>query len=512
MRDRRGLCALVCATTLACATGSAPTQAEDPIETLALDAWRRAEVAGLSVYTNAPDAEALRVLRRMEQFVAFLGDFLGDFRLDGDVTAPRATDVFLFAQEEQLRLFTPDPEETGLGVAGFVTEPFPKTSLVSSVRGASPALTVFRHELVHVVHASDPDRRPPRWAAEGLAVYFSTVSLRSDVLTLGRPSDPWLRAARAFHKALPLARIFSWDGTEAIELDRFYADAWAFVHYGLQSEILGGPNRVGAFRAFADRVGRGEPWEPALEAAFGEPLPVVEAEFRRHRRRLLEAEVNTVVHLRVAIPTEDVLFEALPGSEIARRLAGLTSQVGDCALDTRRRLYDYLLELNAEDSEALLGRMRVAVLDHDLELAERLWSRVPVEPRGGLEALLAQAEFAQARWLAEPAETRDREHFVEARDAWARVLVVEPEHLPALLALGMLHVEADAEDPRVGLDALRRAIDLDPHRRSIRLDLARLLVRAGELDAARRELGPLAAAEENSETAREARRLLRQLR
>jgi hypothetical protein len=41
--------------------------------------------------------------------------------------------------------------------------------------------------------------------------------------------------------------------------------------------------------------------------------------------------------------------------------------------------------------------------------------------------------------------------------------------------------------------------------------MARLLVRAGELDAARRELEPLAAAEESPKAAREARRLLRQL-
>jgi Tetratricopeptide repeat len=321
-----------------------------------------------------------------------------------------------------------------------------------------------------------------------------------------------MRVARTVDQALSLARIFSWDGTEAIELYRFYADAWAFVHYGLQSEVLGGPNRVDAFRSFVDRVGRGESWKPALEAAFGASLPAVEDEFRRHRRRLLEAEVNTVLHLKVSIPTKKPVFEAVPGPEIARRLAGLTSQVGESALGTRRRLYDFLLELNADDSEAQLGRMRVAVLDHDFEFAERLWSRVPLESRGDLDALLAQAELAQARWLAVAAKRRDRKHFVEARDAWGRVLAVAPEHLPALVALGMLHVELDAEDPRIGVDALRRAIDLDPQRRSIRLDLARLLVRAGEFDAARRELEPLAAAKENLETAREARRLLRQLR
>jgi hypothetical protein len=40
---------------------------------------------------------------------------------------------------------------------------------------------------------------------------------------------------------------------------------------------------------------------------------------------------------------------------------------------------------------------------------------------------------------------------------------------------------------------------------------AGLLARAGQLEAARRELDPIAAAEGNPETAREARRLLRQL-
>lgn len=512
-RDRRAIWAVSCGIALACAAGVKPVRESDPdpLALLALDSWRRAEIAGLTVYTNASDAETRSVLRRMEQFVAFLSDFLGDFRLDGDPTPPLPTNVFLFAEEEQLRLFTPEPKDGGFGVAGYVvTDAPPTASLASSVRASLPALAVFRHELVHVVYSSDPARHPPRWAQEGLAVYFATVTLRDDVLTLGAPSGRLLSLAQQVHRPLPLAKIFSWDGEEAIDMDRFYTDAWAFVHYGLESKIYGGPDRVRAFRAFLDRIERGEAWKPALETAFGAELPVVEAEFLRHRRRLLEAEVSTVVHLRVPIPNDAVTFEGVPEDEIARRLGDLASQVGDWAPDTRRRLYDHLLASNDRDPQALVGRMRVAVIDEDPELAARLFGRVPPESRGTAQALLARAELVQARWLAEPAETRDREGFLEARDAWQRVLALQPEHLPALVALGRLYVEAETEDPRVGVDALQRAVALDPHRHSIRLDLGRLLIRAGENDAARRVLGD-ASMEGSPDAAREARRLLRKL-
>lgn len=511
-RTSRSPWILGCAALLACATAGspAPRPHPDPIEALDLGAWRRAEIAGLTIYTNAPNAEARRVLRRMDQFVAFLSDFLGDFRVDGDPVALRPTDVFLFAREEQLRLFTPNPDETGIEVAGYVTEHFPRSSLASSVRATAPALSVFRHELVHVVHASVPGRHPPRWAQEGLAIYFSTITLRSDVLTLGGRSEE-LGVARRYPQPLRLAELFSWEGEEPIEVDRFYADSWTFVHYGLHSGVLGGPDRTRAFRDFLDRVERGERWEPALEAAFGAPLAVVEAEFRAHRQRLLEAELGTVVHLTVPIPDDAaIVFEPVPEREIAGRLAGLAMQAGDWAPEARRLLYDFLLAGDEHDPEALAGRMRVAVLDGDLALAARLWERVPVDARASRAALLARAELAQARWRENPPDRRDRAGFFEARDAWVRVLAEAPDPLPALVALGKLYVDAKAEDPGVGLDALRRAAKLDPHQRSIRLDLARLLLRAGDVDTARRELEPLAASG-SGESTREARRLLRSL-
>ena len=512
----RTLTAVACLLAIACAVGQ-PTPpavdatAGDSIGVLDLDGWRRADVAGLSVYTNAADDEVGRVLRRTEQFVAFLGDFLGDFRLDGDTTAPRPTDVFVFARDEQLQLFTPEPGENGFGVLAYVAESLPKLSLASSVRSAAPELEIFQHELVHVIHTSDPDRRFPPWVMEGLASYFATVSFRSDVLTLGRPSDTWMAIVRSYDEALPLARVFSWDRAETLEPVRLYADSWAFAHYGLQSEAFGGPPRVGAFRAFVDRVGRGQAWLPALEAAFDAPLAVVEAEFQDHRRRLRAAEVYRLAHLRVPLGTGTPAFVAVVATEIARRLAELATSVGEWGRDARRRLYDHLLESGPEDPDALVGRARVAIDDGDLELAQRLWEWVPPESRDGFEALLAQAELAQARWVAEPADARDRDGFNAARDAWTRVLAAAPDHLPALVSLGTLHGEAAKEDPRIGVDALRRAAEIDPHRRSIRVALARLLARAGDVEAARRELDPIAALDGDTETAREARRLLREL-
>jgi len=515
MDDPRALTAVACLA-VACAVGqptmpaTAPAVA-DPIDMLDLDGWRRADAAGLNIYTNAAADEMGRVLRRTDQFVAFLGDFLGDFRLDGDTTTLQPTDVFIFASQEQLQLLMPQPEENGFGVLGYVAESFPKLSLVSSVRSTAPALEIFQHELVHVVHASDPERRFPPWVMEGLASYFATVTFRSDVLTLGRPSDTWMMVVRSQDEALPLARVFSWDRGETLEPVRLYADSWTFAHYGLQSEAFGGPARVGAFRAFVDRVGRGEAWKPALEAAFGAPVAIVEAEFLAHRQRLREAEVYRVVHLRVPIPDHSPSFVVVAAPEITRRLAGLAANAGERGRDVRRRLYDYLLESDAEDAEALVGRARVAIEDGDLELVQRLWERVPPESREGFESLLAWAELAQARWLAEPPDSRDHDGFTAALDAWTRVLVAAPDHLPALVKLGVLHSEAPAEDSRSGLEALRRAIEIDPHSRSIRLALARLLARAGEIDAARRELDPIAAVEDGTETAREARQLLREL-
>jgi hypothetical protein len=79
-----------------------------------------------------------------------------------------------------------------------------------------PVLTaLFQHELLHVIHASDPERRFPPWVMEGLASCFATVTIRSDILTLGQPSNTWMLIVRSTDEALPLAQLFSWDRSEA---------------------------------------------------------------------------------------------------------------------------------------------------------------------------------------------------------------------------------------------------------------------------------------------------------
>lgn len=459
--------ALLAVFACACAKGPSAGDVPDP---LALDGWRRAEQHGLTIYTDAADATARSAFRQIRRFMDSISQVV--FRRPLELNRP--IELFVFRSEEEYERFAP---EWVLGHTRLSTE---KSQIALSIEHAWTGTGVLYHELVHAVLLNDPKLRFPSWFHEGLAVFLGTSVLRGDVLTMGALSVEgigWIRK----RKPLPLRKLLSSPLAGQREIGLYYSDAWAFVHFGMLSGSLGGPDRRREFGDFVARVSRREPWEAAFGAAFRATPEEIAKEYEAHREKLGRLGVVTLLNL--TLNSDDAPLELQPMSrlEIARQLTEVADGGFEAGVESAAQLYDELLAADPKDPEAICGRIRVAASQDELEVAEKLWQSLPEDQRRGASAALAEGDLALARAKElppdEPPSPRAAE-LTRAIDAYQRTLAEAPDRFAAIAGLGEAMVLAKHEDPAPAITALGHAIELDPESPEVRLDLAELLIRS----------------------------------
>ncbi len=493
---------LVLSAALACAGAMARSKdhAPDPI---VLDGWRLAEHAGLTIYTNASDATARRAFRQLSRFIDYVSQLVSGHPFE----ANRRLEVFVFGARSEYLRFAPEM------LAGHARRGDGENQIALSIEQIFEGTRTLYHELVHTVLHNDPDRSFPNWFHEGLAGFFDTSVLRGDVLTVGGLSPTAVQQMR-LKRPLPLRRLLASPASGQRDIELFYADAWAFVHFGLRSASMSGPDRRDAFGSFVSRVSRGEAWEPAFLAAFAATPEEIAEEYERHRKRLVDTQVLTLSNVTLALDEPALVFAPLGRLEIARELAQLGLGY-DAGTESAALLLDLLLEADPDDPEAIYGRIRVAVQRGELDLAGALWERLADDQRQGLAARQAEADLALERARAlrlDERATVGAENLARAIAGYRHVLVNAPDRLSALVGLGQALVLSEHEDPAAGISALERAIEMAPESPRVRLDLAELMIRTDALSAAEPHLDYVVEAYPHSPWANRAKRLRRKTR
>lgn len=447
--QRRGLWGVIAVCALAACAAAPPPEGGTPTEQVTLEGWRRAETAGLTFYTDAPDATALASLQQIGRFV----DFVSRLVYGHPFRADRPNDVFLFARRSEYRRFAPEK------VRGHARRGDGENVVALSIEGIYAGTETLYHELVHLVLYAEPGRHFPSWFHEGLAVLLSQSVVRGDVLTAG-DLPPMSVATLERAEPIPLRNLLSRPAYAQRDPTRYYADAWAFVHFGLMATSIGGADRHEAFTAFVSRLSLGAAWEEAFVEAFGTTPEALDQAFADHRHRLTRTRVVRLANF----PLDDspsIAFEPVAPLDAARRLGRLGLDGFDVGAGTAAQLFDRVLAQDPRDPEALCGRIRIAASREDLELGRELWQRLGDADRRNPAAWQAEADLALAI------------------DRYRRVLEAWPDRLAAQAGLGRAAVLATHEDPAPAIAALERALGRWPDHPTIRLDLAELLIRSG---------------------------------
>jgi hypothetical protein len=388
----------------------------------------------------------------------------------------RPIEVFVFGSQEEYHRFAPDT------LGGHARRADDENQIALGIEQASDGTGDLYHELVHTVLHNDPDRRFPSWFHEGLAVFLGTSVLRGDVLTIGGLSPTavaWIRHSRP----LPLRTLLASPASGQRNVTLFYADAWAFVHFGLLSPSLGGPDRRKAFGEFVARVSRGEPWEPAFQSSFQATPEEIAEEHERHREKLSEIRVMTL--LNVTLESETPRSRSnVDRLEIARQLTQLADGGYEVGIESMTQLFDLLLAADP----GIRGDLRAhpgGGIAPQLDLAGRAWQRLPGDRREGRRL----AGGGRPRPGARGRPPARRPQLAGRRRAEARHGRVPaspghaPDRLPRSRVWDRTMVRAKHEIPR-RIAALTHAVEINPEWPEVRLDLALLLIRSNAPGAA----------------------------
>jgi tetratricopeptide (TPR) repeat protein len=334
----------------------------------AKDTWISVRSKNFLLIGNASEKQVRQVGSRLEQFrEVFSHLFRGAV-----LSTPVPTTVVVFKSDRSYGPFKPNSNTAGYFQPG---DDVNYITLAAEVRGQQDPFTVIFHEYTHLM-VNNTLGNVPTWFNEGLAEYYSTVSISDDQkVVLGKPIGSHVYLLRQ-KKMLPLRTLFQVDQKSPYYNERdkqsvFYAESWALLHY-----LILGKNgeRAGQVSKFVEAIADNIPLEEAFQHAFSMTFESMEKELRDYIRN-------------DRYPIMSGHFERKLGSETDMQVRTITEAQAQAYLG------DLLLHSNRPEAESYL--QKALSLDPDLAMAHasmgmlRVRQGKPDEARQSLERALA---------------------------------------------------------------------------------------------------------------------------
>ena len=447
------------------------------------DVWLSVRSQNFLLVGNASEKEIRRVGTRLEQFRAVL------VRLFPQAGAQAPTTVVVFRSDADFRPFKPLYQgRLQEHVAGYFQpgDDINYIALAAEAHGALSPFGVIFHEYTHLVVNSSLSE-PPVWFNEGLAEYYSTfASDGGGRFTTGRPVVAHMQLLQ--RQSIDLAALLrvTHDSPAYNERDKsnaFYAQAWALVHYLLQSD---GGQRVAELARYSELRAAGETFEESFRQAFKVDISTVERDLRRY---VLRDSYRSVTYTAAA-----------PLASAAQMQTRRLSEA-----ETHAYLGDLLYHNNRLDAAEAHLQQALARAP-DLAAAHAALGMVRLRARRYAEAI---KELRQAAG-ADPQDYRAHYYLAEAlsrqslgpnnaivrypaataaamRAALKRAIELNPNFAEAYHLLAFLDM-VNQEDLAEATTLLVRARQLRPERLHYAVTLAQIYMRREEFTAAREVL------------------------
>lgn len=442
--------------------------------------WSRVEAARFTVYGQAPGGELSRVAGELEGLCRAHDTLLAD-----PSPAPgRFTWVFVFPDSATMAPFLGDLSEVRQRVGGIFRPSYDANfAIIDASMDDDPTRLLF-HEWTHAFTSAHL-REIPTWLHEGLAEYFSTVSVHGDRALIGTPPSGALRVLDA-RRAMDWREVWAWS-TDPLAIHRlndgdaelFYAQAWLLTHY-----LLRGPEHsTERWRRFVSLLRAGAETDAALTAAYEIETYTLQDRLELHRSRLrgpmeitLAGTAKTLPSPRITSPAEiharlgDLLLHSgAPDASPAESLLVRATELDSTFADGRVALGTHHLFQGREGAAESEAR---AALRRSPESA-RAWSLLG-------NALLVRAAHLYS-WGASLPDTPPV--LLEARGAFHRSLALAPDWTDAHFGLAQTYLHDRGENWE-GI----RAISVFLEERPQRIDALELLIvltaNSGALEAA----------------------------
>jgi tetratricopeptide (TPR) repeat protein len=334
----------------------------------------------------------------------------------------------------------------------------------------------LRHDLAHVLLRGRDGLTAPLWYDEGLAQLASTLEVQDRAATLGGVRDDHLSTLRTGER-IPVLRLLdleSFDGRDGPRRRRFEAESWGLAHYLFFSARAPRhlPSQLLALAAV------GQPDDALVEQTLGMSVSDLDQELAHYPSRAQDGSLEIRAHADAASPPR---ARPLARSEVLVELGELALALGRS--EQARRQFEAALGSEAQAARVHAGLAACDAFDGRFAQSERQ-----------LEAALALAEpearverHAADVWLAHLAIARDgdeRLRYAErARTHYQRSLERERAQAGAHAGIAVSHLAEN--DLPAAMASLDRAERINPASLDLRVMRARLLLAAGDSDAAR---------------------------
>ncbi len=406
----------------------------------AASTWIKLSSPSVEIFTDSGEKTALAVLYRFETLHRVFDE-------SRSAMSPAPVRVFIFSSRRDFMDY-----EIDRAAAGFYQSVDGRDLIVAFEDTA--LRRVASHEYLHMVirHSSTA---LPRWLEEGMAEFYSTLSISMTKMRVGEtvPSHLSLLTSARWLSAEDLALGNHSDGPI------FYAESWAFVHMLTLS-----PAWKRGMPQFVKLLNDGQRQEQAFTSAFGKSMGDALAAVRAYLRSpdqitmplppIDEVETHQVTRL-APVDTTLALAELALSTrrpELARTLflraaknypqsPAAVSGLGSLALAENRkadaeREFERAIAMGYRDASALF---ELAILKNDNALLEK--------------ALTIDPKFAVAHFLLGVRAT-DSGNFGPAIEHLREAVAIEPRAFTYWHALG--YAQAKSGDGRGAAESARR--------------------------------------------------------
>lgn len=250
-------------------------------QAFAKDEWINIRSKNFNLIGNASEKDIRKVATKLEQFRETFRILLPSIKLN----SPIPTNVVVFKSASSYKPFLPrrGDGKADTNIAGYFQPGEDVNYITLSTEGTDSETygTIF-HEYVHfMVDTTFGKSDVPPWFNEGLAEYYQTFAIEEDQkVKLGLLQDNHLFLLRQ-NKLIPLETFFkinnyslhrNGDHSRSI----FYAQAWALIHYLIQSKKSAGLGK------FLDLVIKDVPPEKAFQDAFQTTYAQMEKDLKKY--------------------------------------------------------------------------------------------------------------------------------------------------------------------------------------------------------------------------------------
>jgi tetratricopeptide (TPR) repeat protein len=262
----------------------------------ARDAWISVRSPHLLVIGNGNEKDIRQVAIQLEQFREVVSQLFDN----SPGESPVPTTVIVFKDDASYGPFKSSENNAGYFQPG---QDVNYITLSTESRGEQDPFNIIFHEYTHLL-VNNSIGRTPAWFNEGLAEFYSSLSVDGQKVIIGRPIR---RHIAALHQnaLLSLRTLLELDYKSPYYNDSnkqtlFYAQSWALMHYLLLNR--GGERMLQALRFVK---GSDKNLDESFKTAFGTSIENFDNEFRgyvqqdryRFTEKLLDHKLQTTLPL-----------------------------------------------------------------------------------------------------------------------------------------------------------------------------------------------------------------------